>query len=91
MGNLKGVKSINPRLVTAKILVVDDDFKDTEDEFVQQLADVIMTSEGVVIKSRLTRVPVDIDTEKCKVGGHLHKLKKAIIGAYDRTRKIELD
>ena len=90
MDELEGVKRIHSRLIHAKILVVDDDFQDTEDGFLRQHADVIMTRDGVVVKSRLTRVPVDVDLEQCNSGGHLEKLKTAIVEAAKKTRKIEL-
>lgn len=90
MNELDGVKRINSRLVHAKILIVDDDFQDTEDGFLKQHADVIMTQDGIVVKSKLTRVPVDADLEQCNDGGQLDKLKIAIIAAAKQTRRIEL-
>ena len=91
MDELEGVKQIHSRLIHAKILVVDDDFKDTEDGFLRQHADVIMTQDGVVVKSRLTRVPVEADLEQCSDDGQLAKLRTAIIDAAKKTRRIELD
>lgn len=91
MDELEGVRKIHSRLIHAKILVVDDDFKDTEDEFLQRQADIIITKDGIVIKSRLTRVPIDADLDKCEDGGQLDKLRIAIIDITKRTRRIELD
>lgn len=86
MNSLEGVKPIYSRLVHAKILIVDDDFQDTEDNFFVRQADITITRDGVVIKSRLTGIPVDANLGQCKSGGHLEKLISIF-----RTRKVQLD
>lgn len=100
MSKLAGVKCFKSRFITAKILIVDDDFnnskkdspeqKDRVEFFINQ-ADIIITEDGVIIKSRLTNVPTNIDLKQCKNGGHLDKLRKAMISSAEYTRKIKLD
>jgi len=88
---LEGVKRIKARMITGKILIVDSDFKDTEDDFLQRQADIVITLDGIVIKSRWTKLPVNTDPENCSVDGHVARLKKAVYRAIGCIRKIRLD
>lgn len=88
MNKLEDVKRIRSQMITGKILIVDSDFKDTEDDFLQLQADIVITQDGIVIQSKHTSLPPRTDSS---IGGHVARLRKAVCRVIGGTRRIRLD